>query len=295
MSMESGASVRDRAGPPAISVALVTRNRPSSVQRTLASLAPQREHVHDVVLSDDSDPPAAADVRALAERHGCRYLEGPRRGLYANRNAAALACTGTHVRTMDDDHEFPPGHFERCVEAVTAEPETIWIIGEERPGDPTSDTAMPPPQLHPRGYSVPPRDGEPCWAISDGATIYPRGVFDAGHRLLESFTFGAAYLEWGSRLHWLGYRIRHLTGTWVIHHYDPGARSYADPRMELASRVLASAMHSFVYQPSARNRALTVGEVVQQVVRRPRVAIPAARMAARAYRREARPMLRALR
>ncbi len=277
---------------PSNSVALVTRNRPDSLERTLASLAPQREHVDEVVISDDSDPGAPADaVRALAVRFGCRYVSGPRRGLYANRNASALACTGTHIRTMDDDHEFPDGHFARCRSAVVDEPATIWIIGEDRPGDPTSAPGMTPPQLHPRGFSVYPRDGEGCWAISDGASIYPRAIFDAGHRFLESFKFGAGYLEWGSRLHALGYRIRHLSGTHVIHHYDEATRSFQDDAMAMGSRFLATALHSFHYQRTPRNGLLTGAEIARQLARRPKVAVPAARMALRAYRAEARPML----
>ena len=31
---------------------------------------------------------------------------------------------------MDDDHEFPSGHFEECLKALQIDPESIWIIGE---------------------------------------------------------------------------------------------------------------------------------------------------------------------
>ena len=50
-----------------------------------------------------------------------------------------------------------------------------------------------------------------------------------------------AYLEWGSRLHWLGYEIRHLDATFVIHHYIEGGRSFNDSQEELASRSFAGA------------------------------------------------------
>ena len=43
---------------------------------------------------------------------------------------AALGCLGTHVRSVDDDHEFPPGHTAACYAAVRADPEAIWTIGE---------------------------------------------------------------------------------------------------------------------------------------------------------------------
>jgi len=44
--------------------------------------------------------------------YGGRYIKGPSRGLYANRNSVARACSGTHIRTMDDDHEFTSDHFK---------------------------------------------------------------------------------------------------------------------------------------------------------------------------------------
>jgi glycosyltransferase involved in cell wall biosynthesis len=275
-----------------ISVALVTRNRPDSLERTLRSLRAQHMQPHEVVISDDSDPEHAEATRALALAHDCRYVEGPHRGLYANRNASALACAGSHVRTMDDDHEFPPGHVEACVEAVERSPASVWIIGECLPGE--EDTAAPwvcPPQLNPRGSSVTPPAGGRLWAIADGAAIYPREIFDRGLRFSESFRFGAAYMEWGSRLHWLGYEIRHLDTTYVIHHLDPAARSYNDVRCLAAAHLFAAMCHSFVYQPTLRNRALTLAEVVATVRRRRLVGAYAVPDAVRAFRRQRRESL----
>jgi glycosyltransferase involved in cell wall biosynthesis len=246
-------------GDVSLSVALVTRNRPESLRRTLRSLRSQDAQPFEVLVSDDSEPGHASATREVALEHGCRYLTGPRRGLYANRNASALACTGTHVRTMDDDHEFPEGHISACLRAVRERPQTIWIIGECLPGDEGGAQASEcPPQLHPRGFSVTPPPGSRTWAISDGAAIYPREIFERGLRYYEGFRFGASYLEWGSRLHWLRYEIRHLEGTFVIHHYDAATRSIKDVRGESAAALFAGLCHSFIYQPTARNRFLTI-------------------------------------
>lgn len=244
-----------------MSVALVTRNRPDSLERTLRSLRAQDVQPFEVIVSDDSDPERLADTRAVALAHGARHVAGPRRGLYANRNAVAQLCEGTHVRTMDDDHEFPAGHMSACQAAIERRPETVWIIGECVPGE--EDTRRPwitPGQLHPRGHAVTPPAPVGVWAISDGASIYPRGVFDRGLRFCESFRFGASYLEWGSRLHWLGYDIRHLQETYIVHHLDLSARSFSDPRLDAGSRLFAGLCHSFIYQPSLRNQALTIME-----------------------------------
>src|SRR6266436_1047865 len=96
-----------------LSVALVTRNRPASLERTLRSLQPQRAPLLEIIISDDSTSEHAIEVKQLAQNYNCQYLRGPQRGLYANRNHVARACRGTHIRTMDDDHEFPADHFEK--------------------------------------------------------------------------------------------------------------------------------------------------------------------------------------
>jgi glycosyltransferase involved in cell wall biosynthesis len=248
---------------PSLSVALVTRNRPASLRRTLASLRLQDTQPWEVVVSDDSDDDLARHIEAIALRSECRYVRGPRKGLYANRNHAAVATTGTHIRTMDDDHEFPPGHLSHCLRAIEQHPEDVWIIGELLPDALVPRAVDCPGQLHPRGFSVVPPDPERCWSLADGASIFPRAIFDSGERYAEFFVFGASYLEFGSRLHWRGRRIRQLRETYVIHHYDASARSFLDPRIDLASRVFAMLSHSFIYQPTAANRLLTVAQLMR--------------------------------
>ena len=112
-----------------LSIALVTRNRTASLCRCLASLRVQDAQPWEIVISDDSDAAPAEVNRAIAGEFEARYIPGPRRGLYANRNTAALACEGTHIRTMDDDHTFSPGHFEQCLAAVQSDPHSVWTTG----------------------------------------------------------------------------------------------------------------------------------------------------------------------
>ena len=268
-----------------ISVALVTRNRPSSLERTLKSLEPQRSPVTEIIVSDDSSLEQVGEVERIAREYDCQYVRGPQRGLYANRNHVVNLCRGTHIRTMDDDHEFPEGHFEKCMDAVRQDPNSIWIIGEHYPGD--TDLRVPPlcpGQLVARGFSVSPPNPEDCWAISDGASIYPRSIFDRGIRYVESMKFGAGYLEFGSRLHWLGYRIRQVFTTYVIHHFDPAARSFMDAEIDMSSRFFAMLCHSWIYQPSVTNRALSAFEMTKEVIRHGDLARRAIKEAVGQYR-----------
>lgn len=243
-----------------LSIALVTRNRPESLHRTLMSLRAQSDQPLEVVVSDDSSGHVAREVERLAEDFRCRYIQGPQRGLYANRNHAALACRGSHIRTMDDDHELPPGHVERCYEALHADARAVWIIGEWRADEARRDIPPRcPGQLNASGFSeAPQEDSDRMWAIADGSSIFPRSVFDAGHRYVEAYPFGASYLEWGARLAWLGFRIRFLSSTYVVHHFDPSRRSFSDRKMEISSRLFAAFCYSFIYQPSVSNVGKTL-------------------------------------
>lgn len=251
-----------------VSVALVTRNRPDSLRRTLASLRDQSSQPAEVVVSDDSGGSRVAQTQRVAEELRAHYVPGPRRGLYANRNYVARACGGTHVRTMDDDHTFPPDHWEAVAAAVAEDAAAVRVIGEVTPATfGTGAERVCPSQLHPRGYSTTPRPGGACWSLVDGAAIYPKAVFEAAGGYYEGFVFGASYLEFGSRLHWMGWPVRHLGSTCVVHHADQRPRSFDDPYEDLASRVFAVLCHSFIYQPTAANRTLTSAQLVLESAR----------------------------
>jgi len=272
-----------------LSIALVTRNRPESLERTLISLRAQCVQPWEVIVSDDSNDTAAAENERIAGAFACRYIKGPHRGLYANRNHVALACRGTHIRTMDDDHEFPIGHMSACLTAVQTDPDSIWIIGEFLVGEEgKNEKKVPcPGQLHPRGFSVTPPDTQNCWAISCGGTIYPREVFfDKSIDQSEEFKFGAVYLEFGSRLHFLGWRIRHLDSTYLIHHFDPKNRSYQDLRDHLPAMFYAMFCHSFLYRRTSLNQLLSILEVVKQIFLHGPEVIRYIRQAYTAFRRQ---------
>jgi glycosyltransferase involved in cell wall biosynthesis len=206
-------------GSISLSVALVTRNRPGSLERALASLRGQNEQPYEIVVSDDSDEQFVAEVRTIAQKFGCRYIRGPGRGLYANRNFAAKQCRGSHIRTMDDDHVLPRNHLAECLAAVHQEPGAIWTTGEKGFLNGKSvgiaETAA---QLGPAGVGeaiVCPDDN---WGIADGSTIYPREVYDRGFRMIEDFGFGSSYLEFGAFLYSRGWKCRCVTGAFVEHH-----------------------------------------------------------------------------
>src|SRR5438270_12557719 len=113
-----------------VSVALITRNRPKLLRGCLASWRSQSVQPFEIVVSDDSDDSTRPEVKEIAAEFETRWVPGPRRGLYANRNLAAARCGGTHVLSADDDHEHPVDLLEKCQSAIESDAAAVWCLGE---------------------------------------------------------------------------------------------------------------------------------------------------------------------
>jgi glycosyltransferase involved in cell wall biosynthesis len=230
-----------------LSVALVTRNRPDSLERGLISLRIQNIQPFEVIVSDDSGIEHAEATRAVAAKYSCTYYFGPHRGLYANRNFAARQCRGSHIRTMDDDHILPQDHLAKCLEAVRVNPEAIWTTGEiGYLNGKFIGTAKVANQLGPAGVGEPIADPNDNWGIADGSTIYPREIFDRGLRMIEDFDFGSSYLEFGAYLYRHDWKCRCIPGAMVEHHAS--ALSVPDP----LSCLFASICFNLYFRPNGR-------------------------------------------
>jgi glycosyltransferase involved in cell wall biosynthesis len=237
------------ASPFTISVALVTRNRPQSLERCLGSWRRQSISPDEIVVSDDSGDEAAAATEEIARRYGCRYMRGPRRGLYANRNHASLACQGTHIVSADDDHTHPPDYVAVISDLVATDPRRVWIFSERWPGDTDSPLTCP-PELHRSGFGSAPADPSRCAAVADGASVYPRQIFDSGLRYDDTYVFGGLWYLWGKLLANRGWRITFSDRTFVWHHFWPDGATPDDGRFEnravLRQQLLATTYVQFV-------------------------------------------------
>lgn len=198
-----------------ISIALVTCNQPDFLSRCLESLRSQSIQPYEIVVSDDSIPEITPQNQEIALQWSCKYIQGPRRGLQANLNNAALACKGSHVRIVNDDHVFPENHLKILQNCVVSHPETIWILGEYYEYPNSESHLYLPGEVQPRGFHKPITNFDDCFAISGGAAIIPRNIFET-HRFLEAFGY-VCDLEFGPRLKALGYKIRYCPETYVIH------------------------------------------------------------------------------
>lgn len=202
-----------------ISVALVTRNRPASLERCLQSWSLQTVAPFEIVVSDDSDGTHAPKIVELARHYGCVYTQGPRRGLYANRNHASLSCRGTHILSADDDHTHPPGLIHTITQAIQNDSDAIWTVGERHPKRPDVPHSSP-CELRTDGTVGPPVQFDHSAAIACGSTAYPRGIFDHGFRYNEAYRFGGIWYLWGHQLRKAGFKIRWCPDTFVWHHSE---------------------------------------------------------------------------
>ena len=248
-----------------LSIAIVTRNRSQSLGKTLSSLFQQKVAAYEVIISDDSNQPVEIEAnKKLAEAYHCKYVSGPQNGLYANRNFVAKQCSGTHIRSMDDDHEFPENHLEACFSAIESEPNTIWTIGEYKKDEKNLIEPYPTPgQLHPRGYSYMPEGESEYYGISCGATLYPKKLIDLDILNTDFYKFGILYLEYGARLKYLGYTLKILTTTYIIHDDTATTASQLNLNLINEARVFSMLCLSFKYQRRTKNMILTSYEVLR--------------------------------
>jgi len=118
---------------PSFSVCICTRDRPEDLARALRSVEASTYPAHQIIVSDDSKEP---HTRAMvtSEFPQVVFLEGPRKGLGANRNSALEAVTGTHVAFIDDDAALSPDFLARMAQSLQnggQHPEKLIITGYE--------------------------------------------------------------------------------------------------------------------------------------------------------------------
>lgn len=119
-----------------LSVCICTRNRPEDLTKALKSVERSTHAALEVIVSDDS---TNDESKILVTTHfpKVKYIEGPRKGLGANRNNALEAVHGTHVLFIDDDviidESFVELIYHRLIKISQTEPvDKLIISGIER-------------------------------------------------------------------------------------------------------------------------------------------------------------------
>ncbi len=168
--------------PAPAAVILPTAGRPAYLDVALASIAPQAKALGADVLVVDDGPSAA--TRAVAERHGARYVAHERSlGLNAARNTGARETTAPLLAYVDDDVEVHAGWLASLIVADAAQPADVGVFtgpilarfdGHDlsllRPGRPADHPSRPrPPRPRLRLRLGREHGGAPCRAAAHGA------------------------------------------------------------------------------------------------------------------------------
>jgi glycosyltransferase involved in cell wall biosynthesis len=223
------------AGAVAFSVCICTRNRPDDLRSAIQSVARSGYPVHQLVVSDDSTTPATREMVAR-EFPWVTFVEGPRRGLSANRNTALAAVTGTHVLFIDDDVLLTAdflGLMAQRIGREASDAEHLILTGPEL----NRGERVPPHRVTFLGFqALDYRPHDRMYSIVVNSTVFPAGVFKA-MKFDENLIYGGEEVDFASRAVLVrDYRIEQLPAAMNEHYPSPVNRDYYLPFMD-ASRI----------------------------------------------------------
>jgi glycosyltransferase involved in cell wall biosynthesis len=206
---------------PIASIVVPTWRRSGYLDVALSSVTPQaaRAGAEVLVVSDGIDP----DSRAVAERHGARFIElATPAGPNAARNAGGRATGSDLLVFIDDDVEAPAGWLAALLAGVAAAPDCDVFGGPINArlegGGPRGCGREPPPittlDLGPEDRNV-----EFVWSAN---MAIRRGAFERVGRFDESITGGRGdEEEWERRHTAAGGRVRYVAAAGLDHRRTP--------------------------------------------------------------------------
>jgi len=203
-----------------LTLCVCTSGRPVELARCLASIAAGSKLPGAVIVSDDSAKPGVAkQVQDVCGRYDfVTYVEGPRRGLCANRNHVIRQATTSHVSLIDDDGVVSADFIERALEAARRFPGNILS------GDVLEDGVHRHRPSNPRflgHFGRPIRPGEPIRNIQLNCNVIPREVFDVT-AFDENIAYGYEDTDWCAQALAAGYHILHLPE--LVNQHLPASR-----------------------------------------------------------------------
>jgi GT2 family glycosyltransferase len=219
---------------PTITVCVCTRNRPGELARCLQSLQLSAHAIAQTVVSDDSTDRLTTE---LIERSypWVRYVQGPRRGLGANRNCALAVAEGEYVLFLDDDACLGPHFVDRCLAMLAqygSAGQRIIVSGREN----NRGVLV---RAHDQSFlgfqRVPYQPNDPLKTIVINATLFPRALF-ASVSFDEQLIYGYDEVDIALKAVHRGYRIVQCDEAINDHYPSAVNRSYYRPHAE-ASRL----------------------------------------------------------
>ncbi|MBN3757130.1 glycosyltransferase [Paraburkholderia sp. Tr-20389] len=255
----------DPSATPAFAVCITTMNRTATLAACLDNLASGTPRAACIVVSDDSPDPTvrAANAAVVAQHPGVVWLEGPRRGVCANRNNAVRYCLAhapqcRYVSFVDDDVQIAHDFFSVARARLDALPlerrQRVMLTGG-------SSSGAAQPECHPvrlsfAGYFMA-ADEPQC--VNIHAAVFPLALFSTDS-WDENIFFGVEDAELSLRALKKGYSIElvpalravdTMPGTGVIDNASRGARGISVYRQHCeAARLYVGVKRYRVIDPS---------------------------------------------
>jgi glycosyltransferase involved in cell wall biosynthesis len=252
---------------PSASIIVPTRDRPDYLAVALASIVPQaRAADAEVIVVDDG---GSAGTRAVAERHGARYLEhrAPQ-GPNAARNTGIAAARADVIVLVDDDVEAPDGWLRALLDGADEGYEVVGgPIRARLEGSRLRECGREGPPITTLDLGPDDRDAELVWSAN--MAIHRRALERAG-------PFDASYGIYGDEEEWqrrhkaTGGRVRYVAAAGLFHR-----RAGRDARIGALSRAAyRRGRHSRRFSerqrtaPRLRTEARTLAGCVWHIARR---------------------------
>jgi GT2 family glycosyltransferase len=217
-----------------VTVCICTRNRPDELSRCLQSLGKSTSPIAQVVVSDDSTDRRTAEL-VPSSFPEVKYIDGPRRGLGANRNCAIAAATGHYILFLDDDACLGPTFLANALRAMKlreAGGEEAVVTGRE-------DNRGVLVRAHDQSFlgfqNVPYEATDSLKTIVINATLFPRSLFQE-ISFDEQLVYGFDEVDIALKAVSRGYKISHCDEAINYHYPSTINRAYYRPHTE-ASRL----------------------------------------------------------
>jgi glycosyltransferase involved in cell wall biosynthesis len=234
-----------------LAICICTRNRPNDLATALESVRSSSIAARQVIVSDDSTDTRTRDL--IRERFEyVEFLEGPRRGLCANRNTALRAVRCNYVLFIDDDAVLG----ERFIANVRAtldglapqqRARTIVTGLERQRGNliyPSDQTFL---GYQERAY----RANEPMNTVVINATVFPTSLFvKAGFD--TNLVYGCDEVDLTTRAIGCGYAIVLCADAVNDHFPSPVNRDYYQQRLNSSRLYVTFKRYAFTQRAYAK-------------------------------------------
>lgn len=202
-----------------LTIGIITKDRPDFLKKSLENKYKQSFKDFYILVSDDSTLKSNINKnKLLCKRYNAKYLIGPRKGLYANRNNIMDNIQSSHLLTCDDDHLYPNNFVKIIMEEINLHSNEILVIGEVKNKSCLDIRNYMPRYINEMGRISENQNPESMKGISCGSTIYPIEFLVMNIRCDETYLFGRMWYLFALQiLKKTKFNIRFITNTSIDH------------------------------------------------------------------------------